>query len=55
MAKIEIKHPISGTRNGKQWPKPGETIDVPTKEAERLVRQGAAVKPEAAKKATGSS
>lgn len=41
--KIEMKFQISGTRDGIDWPAPGETIDVPTAEAEELIAQRVAV------------
>jgi len=31
---------ITGTRNGKPWPPPGETIDLPAPEAEAYCQQG---------------
>jgi len=34
---------ISGLRCGKEWPAPGDTIDVPEDEALQLVGQGNAV------------
>lgn len=48
--KVVMRHQLSGLRNRKPWPKPGETASVSEREAERLIRQGHAVKPEDAKK-----
>lgn len=31
---------ISGTRNGMDWPAPGEMVDLPDNEAAQLVRAG---------------
>lgn len=36
---------ISGTRDGKDWPKPGDTLDCGKDEADDLVRAGLAVFP----------
>lgn len=33
---------ISGTRDGADWPPPGETVDVTDDEARQLVRSGVA-------------
>lgn len=44
--KVVMKRQVTGTRNGKHWPKPGETVDVSDREADTLIRQGNAVKPE---------
>ena len=35
--KIRMKVDISGTRNGEPWPARGETIDLPTDEAQSLI------------------
>ncbi|GGJ74417.1 hypothetical protein [Glutamicibacter ardleyensis] len=40
---IRMRSLISGSRNGKKWPKPGETLDVPAAEAKQLIDQGIAV------------
>ena len=37
---------ISGTRDGKDWPAPGETIALPEEEATALLASGIAVKPD---------
>ena len=43
MAKtVKMLVQISGTRNGKDWPAPGETISVGDDEAETLIRNGQA-------------
>ena len=34
---------ITGTRNGVEWPAPGEPVDLPQDEAELLVANGLAV------------
>lgn len=36
---------ISGTRDGKDWPAPGETISLPDDEADLLIRNGQAAPP----------
>jgi hypothetical protein len=41
--KVTMLVQISGSRDGKDWPKPGDTLTVPASEAEDLVRQGVAV------------
>lgn len=38
--KVVMKRQVTGTRNGKHWPKPGQTVDVSDREAETLIRQG---------------
>lgn len=43
---VRMRALISGSRNGKKWPKPGETIDVPEAEAAQLIAQGIAVDPD---------
>ena len=40
MAKVIILKSISGSRDGADWPVPGEPLDVPAAEAERLIRLG---------------
>jgi len=40
MAKVIILQSISGSRDGADWPAPGESLEVPTAEAEQLVRLG---------------
>ncbi len=49
MAKVTMNFQISGSRDGVDWPAPGDTIDVPPDEADSLVAQGLAepVKPAA--------
>lgn len=37
---------ISGTRDGKDWPAPGETIALPEEEANQLLLSGLAVNPD---------
>ncbi|MEJ1195074.1 hypothetical protein [Pseudarthrobacter sp. CCNWLW207] len=37
---------ISGTRDGEDWPAPGETIALPESEANQLLRSGIAVDPD---------
>lgn len=41
--KITMKATISGTRDGVDWPKPGESLDVPDAEAVDLLSAGLAV------------
>lgn len=41
--KIQMRAQISGTRNGREWPRVGQIIDLPNDEAERLIKQGLAV------------
>lgn len=45
--KVRMLVNISGTRNGEDWPKAGETITVPAAEAADLIRQGIAAEPNA--------
>lgn len=40
MAKIEMTARISGTRDGADWPAPGESLTVPDDEAADLVQLG---------------
>lgn len=70
MPKLIMKARISGTRNGKHWPEPGQTVEVSDREAQAILSNGLAVEPAydesaqpkkspakntAAKKASGSS
>lgn len=41
--RVTMKARITGTRNGVEWPAPGESIDLPQDEAELLVANGQAV------------
>lgn len=41
--RVTMKARIAGTRNGEDWPAPGEQIDLPRDEAELLVANGLAV------------
>ena len=40
---VKMRALISGSRDGKKWPKPGETLEVPDAEAAQLIAQGIAV------------
>jgi hypothetical protein len=40
--KVQMKVEISGVRDGARWPLKGETIDLPTDEAEALIAAGMA-------------
>ena len=40
MAKYVMVTPITGTRDGADWPKPGESVDLPEDEATRLLAAG---------------
>lgn len=42
MTKVKMVARISGTRNGADWPAPGEVADVPADEAAALVAAGLA-------------
>ena len=42
---------VSGTRDGADWPEPGETIDVPDEEAASLISNGLAKEAEPAEPA----
>ncbi|MHC6176236.1 hypothetical protein [Glutamicibacter sp. X7] len=44
---IRMRALISGSRNGKKWPKPGQTLEVPEAEAAQLIAQGIATAVEA--------
>lgn len=43
---VRLVGKISGTRDGEDWPNPGETIALPEDEANALLASGIAVKPE---------
>lgn len=45
--KVRMLVNISGSRNGEDWPKAGETLTVPAAEAEDLIRAGIAAAPNA--------
>lgn len=45
--KVRMLVNISGSRDGKDWPKAGETLTVPADEAKDLIRQGIAAEPNA--------
>lgn len=47
---IKLVAQISGTRNGVDWPKPGEVLEVPDAEGAGLVSTGLAVEIEVEKK-----
>lgn len=40
--KVQIRARITGTRNGVEWPAPGEHLDVPDDEGAQLCAQGLA-------------
>lgn len=42
---ITMRRQISGTRDGVDWPAPGESIDLPDDEAAQLIALGHAVVP----------
>ena len=44
---IRMKSQISGTRDGVNWPKPGDTIEVSEEEAALLIKFGQAEDPKA--------
>jgi len=41
--RVIMRARITGTRNGVEWPAPGEPVDLPQDEAELLVANGLAV------------
>lgn len=41
--RVVLRVSMSGTRNGMQWPKRGETVDLPDREAAKLIAAGHAV------------
>jgi hypothetical protein len=43
--KVVMLGRMTGTRNGKEWPPVGGEIDLPDKEAERLIEHGMAEQP----------
>lgn len=45
---VEMRARISGTRNGRDWPQIGETINLPDDEAQALIERGQAVAVEVA-------
>lgn len=44
--KVQMIAQLSGTRNGQDWPLPGEVIDLPADEAAQLVANRLAREPE---------
>ena len=48
MAKVQIVAVISGTRNGNEWPAPGELLEVGEDEAAQLIASRLARVPEKA-------
>lgn len=44
--RIILKHQISGTRNGEDWPAAGSTVDLPDDEAAGLLATNSAVLPD---------
>ncbi|GAA4849716.1 hypothetical protein GCM10023403_10600 [Pseudonocardia benzenivorans] len=38
--RVRMKHQISGTRDGVEWPAPGEEIDLPDDEAAAVCHTG---------------
>jgi hypothetical protein len=40
--RVRLRHQISGTRDGAEWPAPGDTIALPDDEARALITTGAA-------------
>lgn len=47
MANVKMRVQISGTRDGKDWPAPGQMLTVSDAEAADLIRNGMAVDPAA--------
>lgn len=43
IVKVRMRHQMSGTRDGVDWPAPGGEIDLPDAEAAALCAQGMAV------------
>ncbi|MBT2594737.1 hypothetical protein [Arthrobacter sp. ISL-72] len=43
---VRLVGKISGTRDGEDWPAPGQTIDLPEDEASQLLASGLAVNPD---------
>ena len=41
--RVTMKAAITGTRDGRPWPNPGTTVDLPDAEARDLLRSGLAV------------
>lgn len=52
---VRMRALVSGSRDGKKWPKPGETLEVPEAEAAQLIAQGIAEDPAAAELAVVGS
>lgn len=48
MANVTMIRKVSGTRDGVDWPDPGESIDVPDEEAASLIMLGLAKEPDEA-------
>jgi len=51
MASVQMKVQMSGSRDGVDWPKPGETLDTTDGEAASLIASGIAVAPDEKPKA----
>ena len=51
MVKVRMTRQMTGTRDGQDWPAPGETIDVDASEARQLVANGVAEDPKGGGKA----
>lgn len=49
--KVQMAVNISGTRDGADWPRAGEVVDLPTDEAEALIAHGSATVPAKVEKA----
>lgn len=47
--KLQMKVQVSGTRNGEDWPAPGDVVEVPDEEAVLLLNGGLAETVESAK------
>lgn len=53
--KVRMIARISGTRDGKDWPAPGQEASFPKEEAESLIRSGMAVDPSTTETATATT
>lgn len=53
--RVKMLFQITGTRDGEDWPAPGEVIDVPAEEAKSLLANKLATRPSPERKETAAS
>jgi hypothetical protein len=52
---VKLIAQISGTRNGEDWPAPGELVALPDDEAASLIQNGFAIDPDASDEETSTA